>query len=154
MANQCFFSQKLEENGYLNILGGRVFLIKCFCHVTDDVLIIGRWKSIFGQNLIYHTLVERNFHVEQLLTKNFSIKMNVHEQFSLVSSNHGEISARFAVMKFFKIIIILFLQCFPLSCEIKSPQGFSRVEISTWIENFHIISPLVFKTNTSFSHIK
>ena len=40
--------------------------------------------------------------------------------FSSVCSNRGEISDRFTVMKFLYIIVILFLHCCRLTCEMKS----------------------------------
>ena len=43
--------------------------------------------------------------------------------FSSVCSNRGEISARFTVMKFLHTIVILFLHCCRLTCEMKSHHG-------------------------------
>ena len=43
-----------------------------------------------------------------------------NENFDSVCSNHGETSAQFTVMKFLRIIVILFLQCCRLTYEIKN----------------------------------
>ena len=49
-----------------------------------------------------------------------------NKNFASVCSNRGEVSARFIVMKFLHIIVILFLHWCHLPCEMKSHHGVMR----------------------------
>ena len=53
-----------------------------------------------------------------------------NKNFSSFSSNCGEVSARFTVMKFLHIIVILFLHRCRLTCEMKSYHGFKSWNFS------------------------
>ena len=97
-------------------------------------------------DLVYHQFVFLTWiHVHNL---SFSVQAGfnyrLHDYFelvymewnlSLVFSNRGKISARFTVMKFFRIIVFLFLQCCCLTCETKynhhglTAWNFNRAEI-------------------------
>ena len=53
-----------------------------------------------------------------------------NENFSSVCSNRGEISARFTVIKFLHIIVILFLHCCRLKCNMKSHHGLTSWDLN------------------------
>ena len=57
-----------------------------------------------------------------------------NENFSVVCSNRSGISAWFTIMKFLHIIVILFLHCFRLPCEMKSRHGLTlfRMAAQGW----------------------